>query len=231
MPAVLRITATPLGNLEDISPRCARVLREAEIVFCEDTRRTLALLRHLGSPARVLRYNENDDNSVSRCAALAARHENTALVCDGGTPCVSDPGWKLAARFLAEGGKVESVPGPCAAAAAFSASGFPSGAFVFLGFMPRKKSKMEKMLRAAAALGRPLIIYESPFRVKDTLEAVISALGARTRVALAREMTKLHEEWLRGPAEDVLKELSSRDKILGEITLIALPPRDEDADI
>ncbi|MDD2774305.1 MAG: 16S rRNA (cytidine(1402)-2'-O)-methyltransferase [Elusimicrobiales bacterium] len=237
---MLHIVATPLGNLEDLSPRAARVLREADIVLCEDTRRTLALLRHIGSPARAERYNEHDENSLARAVSAAMGTRKAALVCDGGTPCVSDPGWKLVAEAVKAGIRVESVPGPCAAAAVFAASGFPSGAFVFLGFLPRKKSKIEKAVRGAAAFGKPFIIYESPFRIKKLLETLARVLGPQTRVALCREMTKIHEEWLRCTAEEALKSLASRSKVLGEITLVADPrgcaapepdgDEDEDAD-
>jgi 16S rRNA (cytidine1402-2'-O)-methyltransferase len=210
------------------------VLREADTVLCEDTRRTLALLRHIGSRARAERYNEHDENSLRRAVCSAAGDRKAALVCDGGTPCVSDPGWKLVAAAIAEGIKVESVPGPCAAAAAFAASGFPSGAFVFLGFLPRKKSKIGKAIAAAAAFGKPFIIYESPFRIKKLLEIVMRTLGPQTKVALSREMTKIHEEWLRCAAEEALNSLSARKAVLGEITLVvdpraeAVPPEQDD---
>ncbi len=229
---MLYIVATPLGNLEDITDRAARVLREAETVLCEDTRRTATLLQHIGSRAHAVRYNEHDDRSLSRSLQLALGERKAALVCDGGTPCVSDPGWKLVAAALKEGIKTESVPGPCAAAAVFAGSGFPSGAFVFLGFLPRKQGKIEKAIKSAADFGKPFIIYESPFRIKDLMETISRVLGPDTPVALARELTKVHEEWLRGGAQQVFETLSAREKILGEITLV-VDPRvsvEEDAD-
>jgi len=227
---VLYIVATPLGNLDDISARAAKVLREADTVLCEDTRRSMTLLRHLGSPARAVRYNEHDDRSLSKALNFALGTRKAALVCDGGTPCVSDPGWKLVAAALKEGITVESVPGPCAAAAVFAASGFPSGAFVFLGFLPRKRGRIGKTLKAAAGFGKPFIIYESPFRIKDLLEIIVRSLGPDTPVALAREFTKMHEEWLRGRAEDVFKNISARERMLGEITLVVDPRGIDDED-
>ncbi|NLO91262.1 MAG: 16S rRNA (cytidine(1402)-2'-O)-methyltransferase [Elusimicrobia bacterium] len=223
---MLIIIPTPLGNLKDITVRALDILSKAEIVFCEDTRPTMALLAHYGARARVERYNEHSPFAVQHALDLLRRHENCALVSDRGTPCISDPGWKLVAAALAEGIKVESLPGPSAVACALAGSGFPVSSFVFLGFLPRRKSRIEAAVRNAASLGKPVAIYESPFRVAALLEAVARVLGPQTRVVLARELTKVHEEWLRGTAQELAARLRAKPP-KGEFTVVLFPSGEE----
>lgn len=222
---VLRIVPTPLGNLDDLSPRALAALKDSRVIFCEDTRRTGRLCSHFGITARLERYNEHDEKSVSRALERLRLGDNCSVVSDGGTPCVSDPGWKLVALARAEGVTVESIPGPCAAITAFAASGMPVGGFVFLGFLPRKPTKIEQAIAAAFTLGKPVIIYESPYRLVKFLRFAAEKFGGGVEVFVARELTKLHEECFRGTLESALAHFGKREKILGEVSVILLPPQ------
>ncbi|HOI41369.1 MAG TPA: 16S rRNA (cytidine(1402)-2'-O)-methyltransferase [Elusimicrobiales bacterium] len=219
---MLYLVPTPIGNLKDITLRALEVLKEADTVLCEDTRRTLNLLNHFGIKKKLLRYNEHDPRSVEQAVSLAASAAKAALVTDGGTPCVSDPGWKLAAAVAARGGRVESLPGPSAVVCAAAGSGFPVDSFVFLGFLPRQRGKSVRALRQAFSLGRPVIVYESPFRIKK-LMALVAQEFPRTGAALARELSKVYEEWLRGSPAEVLAALEKKGQIKGEIVLVLRP--------
>ncbi|MDQ7773009.1 MAG: 16S rRNA (cytidine(1402)-2'-O)-methyltransferase [Elusimicrobiales bacterium] len=219
---MLYLVPTPIGNLKDITLRALEVLKEADAVLCEDTRRTLNLLNHFGIKKKLIRYNERDPRSLEQAVSLAASDAKAALVTDGGTPCVSDPGWKLAAAVAARGGRVESLPGPSAVACAAAGSGFPVDSFVFLGFLPRQRGKTVKALRQALALGRPVIVYESPFRIKK-LMALVAQEFPRTEAALARELSKVYEEWLRGTPAEVLAALEKKGQVKGEIVLVLRP--------
>lgn len=222
---MLHIVPTPLGNLDDLSPRAVAALKESRVIFCEDTRRTARLCAHFGITARLERYNEHDEKSVSRAMERLRAGDVCSVVSDGGTPCVSDPGWKLVARARSEGVAVDSIPGPCAAITAFAASGMPVGGFVFLGFLPRKPSKIEQSISAAFTLGKPVIIYESPYRLLKFLRFAAEKFGAGLDVFVARELTKLHEECFRGTLEGALAHFGKRDRILGEVCVILLPPK------
>lgn len=219
---MLYLVPTPIGNLKDITLRALDVLKEADVVLCEDTRRTLNLLNHFGIKKKLLRYNERDARSMAQAADLAASQAKVALVTDGGSPCVSDPGWKLVSAVAAKGGRVESLPGPSAVACAAAGSGFPVDSFVFLGFLPRQRGKSVKALRQALSLGRPVVVYESPFRIKK-LMALVAQEFPRTEAALARELSKVYEEWLRGSSAEVLAALEAKGQIKGEIALVLRP--------
>ncbi|MDT8285789.1 MAG: 16S rRNA (cytidine(1402)-2'-O)-methyltransferase [Elusimicrobiales bacterium] len=219
---MLYLVPTPIGNLKDITLRALEVLKEADAVLCEDTRRTLNLLNHFGIKKKLLRYNERDPRSLEQAVSLASSDVKIALVTDGGTPCVSDPGWKLAAAVAAKGARVESLPGPSAVVCAAAGSGFPVDSFVFLGFLPRQRGKTVRALRQAFALGRPVIVYESPFRVKK-LMALVAQEFPRTETALARELSKVYEEWLRGAPAEVLAALEKKGQVKGEIVLVLRP--------
>jgi len=227
---VLTIVPTPIGNLQDITARCLSALRSAEVILCEDTRRTLQLYAHFGLSARLERYNEHDKSSLERALDLLRRGKKVVLVSDGGTPCISDPGWRLVAGAFENNIKVEALPGPCAAVTAAACSGFPVDSFVFLGFLPRSKSKIEKILRTAAALGRALVIYESPYRLKNLIETVCAQFGCGAMVCVGREITKVHEEWIRGTAGFVLEELKRRGHLKGEISVVVSPLKNKNAD-
>lgn len=216
----LYLVPTPLGNLEDITQRCLRALKEVKAVYCEDTRRTRILLSHFDIHTPALRYDERDGRGVEKVLERLRAGEDLALASDAGTPVVSDPGLKLVARARAEGLRVESLPGPSAVAAAAAGSGLPADSFVFLGFLPRAPGKRRRALKEAAALGRTLVLYESPFRVVDLLETVAETLGAETRVSVARELSKVHEEWVLGTAAEAARSFKERKEVLGEFVVV-----------
>ncbi len=226
---MLSIVPTPLGNLQDITLRALDTLKNADFVLCEDTRRTQILLTHFGISKPTVRYNENDDFSVRRCLELLKQGKHCALVSDCGTPCISDPGWKLVKAAAQEGLPLTSLPGPSAVACALAGAGFTGGAFTFLGFLPRKSGKAAKLLGAAYALKHPVVVYESPFRVIKLLELIAAALSADTPVVAARELSKVYEEWLRGTAQSLAEELRKRKKVQGEfVIIIGLPETKEE---
>lgn len=229
---MLYIVPTPIGNLQDITLRALETLKTADAVLCEDTRRTQILLSHFGISKPTYRYNENDERSVARCLEALKSGKTCALVSDCGTPCISDPGWKLVKEAVAAGIKVSSLPGPSAVACALAGAGITGGAFTFLGFLPRKPGKASKMVASAYGLDVPVVLYESPYRVVKMLELIAKTLGEDTPVILARELSKVYEEWLRGTAKSLAEELSRKNKVQGEFVMIidrpAAPGREED---
>lgn len=222
---MLYLVPTPIGNLEDLSPRALRVLRDARLILCEDTRRTRKLMSSFDVHTAVQRYEERDERALEGLLDRLRRGEDLALVSDSGTPVLSDPGLRLVAAAHREGLGVRSLPGPCAAATAAAGSGLPADSFVFLGFLPRSPGKRRRALEEAAALGRSIVVYESPFRVVDLLETAALALGADTQAAACRELSKVHEEWLVGTAESVRAVLAARKEILGEFVVVLHPSR------
>jgi len=220
---MLAIVPTPLGNLEDMPPRSLRALREAAAVYCEDTRRTRVLMSRFGIPTPVLRYNERDERDNRRVLARLKAGESLALVSDGGLPCISDPGRRLVALARRAGIPVTVLPGPSAAVAAVAGSGLPGDSFVFLGFLPRSDGKKRKVIQETAGLGRTIAIYESPFRVAALLALAEDVLGPHAQACVVREISKLHEEWLRGNLAEVRAELSSRTELLGEFVVVLHP--------
>ena len=220
MTGILYIVATPIGNLEDITLRALRVLREVDWIACEDTRQTRKLLEHFGIAKPMVSYH--DHNESGRAADLVGRLNgggNGALVSDAGTPLISDPGYRLVQAAIAAAVPVVPIPGVSAAVSALSAAGLPTDAFRFCGFLPPKSSQRRKILEQWKAEAATLIFYETPHRILEALEDVTAVMGARP-VVVARELTKLHEEFLRGTAEDVRAELASRPSVKGEITLL-----------
>ena len=231
MPGLLYLVATPIGNLEDITYRAVRVLREADLIACEDTRQTRKLLHHFEIRKPVVSYHEH--NEAQRTAELVARlqaGETIALVSDAGMPLVSDPGYRLVRSAIENGFTVQPVPGPSASLAALAASGLPTDAFHFGGFLPPKAGQRARLLESLAAEQATLIFYEAPHRVLESLEAIEAALGPRP-VVVARELTKIHEEFLRGTAAGIRAQLAVRDAVKGEITILIgkaeSPPPDD----
>jgi 16S rRNA (cytidine1402-2'-O)-methyltransferase len=231
MSGVLRLVATPIGNLEDITYRAVRVLREADLIACEDTRQTRKLLDHYGIHTPTISYHEH--NETTRAAELAARlagGASVALVCDAGMPLVSDPGYRVVRAAIDAGIPVEPVPGASAALAALAASGLATSAFRFGGFLPHKPGQRLKLLESLADEQTTAIFYEAPHRILEALEAIEQVLGPRP-VVVARELTKIHEEFLRGTAAEVRALLAARDAVKGEITLLigkaGAPPPDD----
>jgi len=220
MSGKLFLVGTPIGNLEDITYRAVRVLGEVGLIACEDTRQTRKLLDRYGIQTPTISYHEH--NEAERAAELAARMAaggTIALVSDAGMPLVSDPGFRLVRAAIEAGVPVEPVPGPSAALAALAASGLPVEEFHFAGFLPPKAGQRVRALEALASEQATLVFYEAPHRILETLEAVEQVLGPRP-VVVARELTKVHEEFLRGPAGEVRARLAERDAVKGEITLL-----------
>jgi 16S rRNA (cytidine1402-2'-O)-methyltransferase len=231
MPGLLYVVATPIGNLEDITYRAVRVLGEADLIACEDTRQTRKLLDHYDIHKPTISYHEH--NEAERTEDLTARllaGETIALVSDAGIPLVSDPGYRLVHAAIKAGIDVQPIPGPSASLTALAASGLPTDSFHFGGFLPPKAGQRAKLLESLAEEHATLIFYEAPHRILETLEAIEAALGPRP-VVVAREITKIHEEFLRGTAAEVRAQLASRDAVKGEITLLIgkamAPPADD----
>jgi 16S rRNA (cytidine1402-2'-O)-methyltransferase len=220
MPGTIYLVATPIGNLEDITLRALRILKECDLIACEDTRHTRKLLNHFGIDKPLVSYHEhNEAGRAAELAGRAAAGEAVAIVSDAGMPGISDPGYRVVREAIEAGVDVVPLPGAVALEAALAASGLPTDAFRFGGFLPPKTVKRRKALEALAGEDATLIFYEAPHRILETLEDVHAALGDRP-VVVARELTKLHEEFLRGTAKEVLAALRARPKVQGEITLL-----------
>jgi len=217
---MLYVVATPIGNLEDITYRAVRILGEVDLIACEDTRQTRKLLDHFGIQRPTISYYEH--NEVERTEELISRllsGTKIALVSDAGTPLISDPGYRLVHAVVEAGIRVETIPGPSATLAALAGSGLPTDSFHFGGFLPPKAGQRERVLESLEEEQATLIFYEAPHRILETLEAVERILGNRP-VVVARELTKIHEEFLRGTAAQVRATLASRDSVKGEIVLL-----------
>ena len=214
----LYLVSTPIGNLEDISARALRLLGSVSVIAAEDTRHTGALLAHFDLHTPVISYFEH--NKLAKLNDLLNRLDggDVALVSDAGTPNLSDPGYELVRAVLDAGHEVVAIPGPSALLTALVASGLPTDAFVYLGFLPRKHGDRQRLLASIAREPRTLVAYEAPHRLLDALRDVQAALGDRP-VAVARELTKLHEEIFRGSASAARQHFSQKE-ILGEITLV-----------
>jgi 16S rRNA (cytidine1402-2'-O)-methyltransferase len=223
----LYLVATPIGNLEDITLRALRILKQADLIACEDTRHSQKLFQHYSIATRTVSYHEH--NEMTRAPELVLQLEQgarIALVTDAGTPGISDPGFRLIALAIRHHVPVVPVPGASACLAALVASGLPTDAFQFAGFLPAKRSDRRKALEATRLSTATQVFYEAPHRVLEALQDVVEVLGAGRHIVLAREVTKIHEEFLRGAAADVLQTLESRNGIKGELTLLIGKPAD-----
>ncbi|MCG2724694.1 MAG: 16S rRNA (cytidine(1402)-2'-O)-methyltransferase, partial [Elusimicrobia bacterium] len=221
---MLTIVPTPIGNLEDITLRALKALRECDFIICEDTRRTLKLLIKYSISKKLIRYNEHNEKSVNYSLDMLRAGKKIAMVSDGGSPCISDPGRKIVKLAKENGLKVESLPGPSAVITAAAGSGMPVDSFVFLGFLPRSKSKISKAIAKALELEKTIILYESPYRIKSFMENIINTISPDIEVSLARELTKVYEEWIEGSASEVLKILQERKQIKGEFVVLLRKP-------
>jgi 16S rRNA (cytidine1402-2'-O)-methyltransferase len=220
MPGTLYIVATPIGNLEDITQRALRVLREVEVIACEDTRHTRVLLNHFGISTRTISYHEhNERERAEKLCDLLATGKDVALVSDAGTPLVSDPGFRIVTAAAERGIQVVPIPGAAAFVAALVASGLPSDQFFFAGFLPARAHQRRTKLESLRAIQATLIFYEAPHRIAATLKDALEALGNR-RAAVARELTKLHEEIARGSLSELSEKFSESPPARGEIVLI-----------
>lgn len=221
---MLLIIPTPIGNLKDITLRALEALKEVDAVFCEDTRRTAQLLNHFGIQKKLFRYNEHDERSVADAMAFLRAGKSAALVTDGGSPCISDPGRKLVALARSTGIKVSALPGPSAVIAAAAGSGLPSDSFIFLGFLPRSRGKIVKALTASFSLNKTVILFESPHRLKKFLAMAREEFGAGLTVIIAREISKIYEEWTGGLIDETIAKVEAAGEVKGEIVLLLRPP-------
>ncbi|MGA2376265.1 MAG: 16S rRNA (cytidine(1402)-2'-O)-methyltransferase [Candidatus Sulfotelmatobacter sp.] len=217
----LYLVATPIGNLEDITLRALRVLKEVDQIACEDTRQTQKLLNHYGITTRTLSYHEH--NEMTRAAELVKEMQegaSIALVTDAGMPGISDPGYRLISLAIRHHVPVVPIPGASAFLAALVASGLPTDSFRFSGFLPAKRGERRAALETIRTSPRTQVFYEAPHRIVEALADVCEVLGNARHVVIAREVTKLHEEFLRGRAGEILATLQARQAVKGEITLL-----------
>lgn len=215
------MVGTPIGNLEDITLRAVRVLKEADQIACEDTRQTQKLLNHYGISTRTVSYHEH--NEMTRAPELVLDLEGgarVALVTDAGMPGISDPGFRLISLAIRHHIPVVPIPGASAFLAALVASGLPTDSFRFSGFLPPKTGQRRQMFESIKSSPRTQVFYEAPHRVKDAVEDAVEVLGKERQLVIAREVTKIHEEFLRGRAGEVLEILQARGDVKGEITLL-----------
>jgi 16S rRNA (cytidine1402-2'-O)-methyltransferase len=225
----LYLVATPIGNLEDITLRALRVLKEVDLIACEDTRQTQKLLSHYGIQTRTVSYHEH--NEMTKAAELVVDLEGgakVALVTDAGMPGISDPGFRLIALAIRHHVPVVPIPGASAFLAALVASGLPTDSFRFSGFLPAKGGQRRKLLESICESPRTQVFYEAPHRLLETLADVVEVLGSERHIVVAREVTKLHEEFLRGRAGEILDQLKKRGEVKGEITLLIAKPEGQE---
>jgi 16S rRNA (cytidine1402-2'-O)-methyltransferase len=227
----LYLVATPIGNLEDITLRALRVLRSADLIACEDTRQTQKLLNHFNIAAKTISYHQHNEQSRSEdLVATLTAGGRVALVSDAGMPGISDPGGAVVNAAIAAGIDVFPVPGANAALSALTCSGLATERFLFLGFLPPRSGERKSLLESFAREQSTLVFYEAPHRVLESLADVEAVMGASRPIVLARELTKLHEEFLRGTVAEVRAKLVSRERQRGEmVLLIASAPPDEGA--
>ncbi len=215
----LYLVATPIGNLEDITLRALRILGEVSIIAAEDTRRTAKLLRHFGLSTRARSFHEHNERIQTRTLLKRlATGQSIAVVTDAGTPLLSDPGTRLVGEALRAGFPVQAIPGPSAVLAALVMSGLSASQFTFVGFPPNRSNARKHWMKALIAEPRPLVIFEAPHRIKRSLADMLEVFGDR-QIAVCREMTKVHEELVKGPISEVLKRVLPK----GEFTVVLSP--------
>ena len=219
MSGTLYIVATPIGNLQDMSARAAETLRSVDIIACEDTRHTQKLLNHFGIKKKLISYHEhNEDSRSDELVDMLRDGKSVAVVSDAGTPTINDPGFRIVKKAIESGIDIVSIPGPAAFVTALSASGLPTYSFFFGGFLPAKKGERQKRLGHLADFPATLIFYEAPHRLKAALSDCLHVLGDRNAV-VARELTKIHEEFVRGKISDIKSYFDSHNP-KGEIVLL-----------
>ena len=221
MPGTLYLVATPIGNLEDLTHRATRILREVSLIACEDTRHTRKLLNHYGIKTKTVSYHEhNERDQAAKLIELIKTGVDVAVVSDAGTPGISDPGFRIVSQALAENISVVPLPGPTALISALVASGLPSDEFFFGGFLPSRATARRKRLEELADVKTTLVFYEAPHRIVETLKEALEILGEREAV-VARELTKLHEEILRGRLSELASQFEDdKQEPRGEMVLI-----------
>jgi 16S rRNA (cytidine1402-2'-O)-methyltransferase len=217
----LYVVATPIGNLDDLSPRARDVLATAAVIAAEDTRHTRGLLSRIGAESRLIAYHEhNEEQRVPELLERLSRGESVALVSDAGTPLISDPGWRLVHAAQGAGVDVVPVPGPCAAIVALSAAGLPTDHFVFEGFLPRRDGARTERLAKLQREERTIVFYEAVHRIVAMLTALAEAFGGERRAALARELTKVHEQICVGTLAELQARLDKDIPLLGEFVIV-----------
>jgi len=216
----LYVVPTPIGNLKDITLRALEVLREVDYIVCEDTRRTLILLNHYGIKGKkmISYYEPKEERQIPKILRVLEK-EDVALVTDAGTPSVSDPGYRLIRKCIDEGLEVEVLPGPSAVITSLVGSGLPTDRFLFVGFPPKKGTKgfFEELKNCEDTT---VIVFENPNRVLKTLNVIKEVFGGNIKACIAREITKIHEEYIRGSLEEVIIQLENRKKIKGELVIL-----------
>ena len=220
-PPALYLVATPIGNLEDITLRALRVLKEVDVIACEDTRQTQKLLNHYAITTRTTSYHEH--NEMERAPELVKELEEgarIALVTDAGMPGISDPGFRLISLAIRHKIPVVPIPGPSAFLSALVESGLPTDSFRFNGFLPAKRGQRRQTLESVKDSQRTQVFYEAPHIIVEAVEDIVEILGVQTNIVVARELTKMHEEFLRGTAGEIFATLKSRGDVKGEITLL-----------
>lgn len=222
MSGTLYIVATPIGNLEDITYRAVRILGEVDLIAAEDTRHSLKLLNHFNISKSLTSYfDHNQQFKGERILNALRQGKNVALISDAGTPCISDPGYNLVRDAVAEGIAVVPIPGACAAITALAGSGLPSDSFTFAGFPPARQGKRRAFLSGLSALPGTLLLYEAPHRLEDTLRDIHEVLGER-QVVVARELTKIYEEFIRGTAPGIIAAID-QGRVRGEVVILIAP--------
>jgi 16S rRNA (cytidine1402-2'-O)-methyltransferase len=219
-PGTLYVVATPIGNLEDITYRAVRILKEADLIACEDTRHTAKLLHHYAIDKPTVSYHEH--NEVARAEELVAKLSaglNVAQVSDAGMPGISDPGYRVIKLAIERGIQVVPIPGASALVLALAASGLPTDSFQFLGFLPARSGERRTLLESVRDAQQTTVVYEAPHRIAETMKDIVELLGAERPVVLARELTKVHEEFIRGTAAEVLQRVQQHE-LKGEMTLL-----------
>ena len=220
MEGLLTLVPTPVGNLDDITLRAVKVLRDADFILAEDTRTSGILMKHLEISKPFLSFHTfNEHQVLNKIIALLLDGKKIALVSDAGTPGISDPGYLLVRACVENGIKVTCLPGPTAFVPALVMSGIPCDSFIFEGFLPQKKGRMTAF-KALAEVEKTIVLYESPHRLLKTLEQIKEFLGENRRISVAREISKIHEENLRGTVSEVLLHLQGRGNVKGEIVII-----------
>jgi 16S rRNA (cytidine1402-2'-O)-methyltransferase len=224
MNGILYVVPTPIGNLEDITLRALRILKECSLIACEDTRQSLKLLSYFGISKPLLSfYSYNQQHRVGQILDKLSNGEKIALVSDAGTPGISDPGYILVKEIIQKGIKIEVLPGASAIITALIGSGLPTNGFVFCGFLKRKPGKMRKELTALINLEKTIVFYESPNRVVKTVKICLEVFGEYAKICLARELTKKFEEFIRGPIKEVLENIKNRNSLRGEFVVLISP--------
>ncbi len=224
----LYVVATPIGNLKDITLRALDILKNVEYIACEDTRVTRKLLSHYGIEGKkLISYYEHNEEKAAEKILSILKEKDVALVSDAGTPCISDPGYKVVKRAWEKGFNVSPIPGAFAGAAALSASGLPSDKFFFLGFLPHKEKHKKDILEKYKSLEITLIFYESPHRLLKTLQ-LLSEICPKSKVVVAKELTKIHEKFIRGTSKEVYEYfLDNPDLIKGEFVILCYPEEEK----